>query len=140
MWAELRAYTARELDAHDREYRRWAGSLMKRRKFLAWLVEDRAGRLAGSGGLWLMPSQPRPGLLGRGEIPYILSMYTEPEFRRRGVASRIVREMVRWSKAHRYGRVLLHASRYGRPVYERLGFESSSEMRRELSALPPVRR
>jgi GNAT superfamily N-acetyltransferase len=84
-----------------------------------------------------MPSQPRPVLLGRGEVPYILSMYTEPEFRRRGVASRLVREMVRWSKARGYGRVLLHASRYGRPVYERLGFEPSSEMRRELATLPP---
>ena len=140
MWAELRAYTTKDLDVHDREYRRWARSLMGRGKFLAWIVEDPAGRLAGSGGLWLMPSQPRPGLLGRGEIPYILSMYTEPGFRRRGVASRIVREMVRWSRAQRYGRVLLHASRFGRPVYERLGFESSSEMRRELSRLPPARR
>jgi len=141
MWQELRAYSRRELDRHDVAYRRWMRELMGRRKFLAWIVEEpRTGAVVGSGAVWLMPSQPRPGTLGRGEIPYILSMYTEPAYRRRGVASRIVRAMVGWSRAHRYGRVLLHASRFGRPVYERLGFESGSEMRLALVRLPPERR
>ena len=138
MWGELRDYSARELAVHDRTYARWVRQLMGRRKFLAWVAEEPGGRLVGSGGLWLMPSQPRPGLLGRGEVPYILSMYTDPASRGQGVASRIVREMVRWSRDQGYGRVVLHASRFGRPVYERLGFEPGSEMRLELVRQPPA--
>jgi GNAT superfamily N-acetyltransferase len=137
MWRELRDYTPAELDRHDVVYRRWVRLLMARGKFLAVLAETRDGRVVGSGALWLMPSQPRPGPLGRGEMPYVLSMYTDPERRGEGVATRIVRELVRWSRARRYGRVVLHASRFGRPVYARLGFEDGSEMRLELG--PPAR-
>ena len=140
MWIELRDYAKRDLDRHDVVYATWARRQMARHKFLALVVEGPEGQVAGSGGLWLMPSQPRPGSLGRGEIPYVLSMYTEPAYRRTGVATLIVREMVRWARARGYARVLLHASRFGRPVYERLGFETSSEMRLELLAQPPATR
>jgi GNAT superfamily N-acetyltransferase len=132
MWEELRDYTPEQLRRHDRDYARWVRQGLAAGRLLAIVVEGRDGRVAGSGGLWLMPSEPRPGPLGRGEVPYILSMYTEPDARGRGVASRIVREMVRWARERGYGRIVLHASKFGRPVYERLGFETGSEMRKEL--------
>ena len=138
MWIELRRYPERDLDRHDLVYARWVREGLATRTILAFVVEGPGRSVAGSGCLWLMPSQPRPGSLGRGRVPYILSMYTEPAHRRRGVATRLVREMVRWSRAHGYARVLLHASRFGRPVYERLGFEASSEMRLELVPQPPT--
>ena len=134
MWREIRFYRRADLDEHDRVYRRWARRLMAQGKFLAVVAEDADGRPVGSGAIWRMPAQPRPGPLGRGEIPYILSMYTEPRWRGRGVATEIVQEMVRWSKAHRFSRIILHASRFGRPVYARLGFEDGSEMRLALDA------
>ncbi|HYB53590.1 MAG TPA: GNAT family N-acetyltransferase [Thermoanaerobaculia bacterium] len=141
MWAEIRRYPRAWLDDHDVVYARWVRRLMVARRFLGLLVEDAHGTIVGSGGLWLMPAQPRPGPLGRGEMPYILSMYTEPAYRGRGVASRIVRAMVRWARGRRYGRIVLHASRFGRPVYNRLGFEDGSEMRMDLLARrPPTRR
>jgi len=140
MWRELRSFPPRELDRHDVAYRRWVRTLMPAGEFVAFLVEDGGGAPVGSGGLWLMPSQPRPGVLGRGRVPYILSMFTEPAFRGRGVASRIVRAMLAWSRRQGYGRVVLHASRFGRPVYERLGFEPGSEMRLELIRRPAGRR
>jgi GNAT superfamily N-acetyltransferase len=133
MWQEIRDYTRAELDRHDVVYRRWARLGMAQRKFLAVVAESRDGRIVGSGALWLMPAQPRPGPLGRGEMPYVLSMYTDPDRRGEGVATRIVRELVRWSRARRYGRIVLHASRFGRSVYARLGFEESSEMRLDLA-------
>jgi GNAT superfamily N-acetyltransferase len=136
MWEELRDFPPQELDRHDIAYRRWVLAEMAKGRFFAFLVEDAEGRCLGSGGLWLMPCQPRPGVLGREEMPYVLSMYTEPGARGRGVATRIVREMVRWAKARRYGRVALHASRFGRPLYERLGFEPGSEMKFELIQRP----
>ena len=132
MWQELRAYSRRELALHDDAYRRWVRRQARARRLLAYVVEESPGRTVASGCLWLMPSEPRPGPLGRGRVPYVLSMYTDPAFRRRGVASWIAREMIRWATGHGYGRIVLHASRFGRPVYERLGFEPGSEMRLEL--------
>ena len=137
MWEEIRDFAPAELDRHDLVYRRWVRRETVAGRFLARIVETPRGETVGSGALWLMPMQPRPGPLGRGEMPYILSMYTEVPYRGHGVASRIVQDFVRWSMARRYGRIFLHASTAGRPVYTRLGFAAGSEMRLEL---PPPRR
>ncbi len=140
MWEEIRPQAAADLDRHDRAYRRWVREQRAGGRFVALVAEDPNGRPVGSGALWLMPYQPRPGPLGRPEMPYVLSMFTEPSYRGQGVASAIVRGLVRWAREHRYGRVVLHASRQGRPVYERLGFEAGNEMRLELVRAGPAPR
>jgi GNAT superfamily N-acetyltransferase len=131
MWRDIGGRTPGDIARAGPAYRRWIRREVAHRRFLAFVVEDRSGRTAGSGAVWISPVHPRPGRLSRLSMPYILSMYTEPAFRRRGVASRIVRAMVRWAKDHGYRRVYLHASRMGRPVYARLGFVLGREMRFE---------
>ena len=102
------------------------------RTLFGLIVEARDGRPAGSGVVWRQPSQPRPGKLARPRMPYILSMFTEPEFRGQGVASRLVEAMIDWATHRGYRRIVLHASPMGRPVYERLGFVNGTEMRLDL--------
>src|SRR5438094_929872 len=51
----------------------------------------------------------------------------------KGHATRIVRAAVSWAKARGIGVMLLHASRFGEPIYRREGFEPTTEMRRFLS-------
>ena len=137
MWTEIRDFSPAELDRHDLAYRRWARAGLVAGTFVAVLAETSDGVAVGSGAVWLMPMQPRPGPLGRPEMPYVLSMYTEPSHRGRGVATRIVRELLRWSRAQGYGRIFLHASAAGRSVYARLGFRAGSEMRRALRPRAP---
>jgi GNAT superfamily N-acetyltransferase len=60
-------------------------------------------------------------------------MHTEPQWRRKGIASRILREAIRWAKKRGYREVLLHASPLGKGVYHRRGFRNTSEMRLELA-------
>ena len=62
-------------------------------------------------------------------VPYLMSMYTVKGFRRKGVASLIVKGALKWCREHEYDGVVLHASKEGRSVYEGLGFEPSNEMR-----------
>ena len=61
-----------------------------------------------------------------------MSMFTEPSFRGKGVASGIVKAAVEWSRVNGYQLVMLHASEMGRGVYERLGFERLWQMRLKL--------
>ncbi len=118
-------------DKADRTYRRWVKSRLKTQRLIAWLIEDEKGAIVGGGCVWLQPVQPSP--TRRGELqPYLLSMYTEPEFRRRGVASMIVGKAIDWSRRQDYSRLTLHASEMGRSVYEKFGFKHTREMRLDL--------
>ena len=128
MWEAIGGSAARDLDAADPVYRRWTRRMMRARRLTAWIAEDPARAPLGSGAVWITEAQPRPKELARGR-PYILSMYTEPGARGLGVASAIVRAIVAHAKREGYPRVTLHASPMGRPVYRRLGFERSWEMR-----------
>jgi GNAT superfamily N-acetyltransferase len=56
-------------------------------------------------------------------------VYTEPAWRRRGVADALMRQVIRWAEAERLDRLVLHASEAGRALYQRLGFAPTNEMR-----------
>jgi GNAT superfamily N-acetyltransferase len=59
-------------------------------------------------------------------------MFTEPEYRRRGLARLLLEEMVKWCRRESFPVVTLHASDEGRPVYTAMGFVPSNEMRLHL--------
>ena len=136
MWEDIGGRTARDLDAADPVYRRWARQRIKSGRLVGWVVEVRGAPVA-SGCVWVQEAQPRPGWKGTKQA-YLLSVYTAPEFRGRGFATRITREAVRWSKAAGLDRMTLHASEEARGVYARFGFDRTREMR--LLLKPPRRR
>jgi len=139
MWEAIGGYSREELRAADGPYRRWLRSEIRRRRYFGYVAEV-DGAVAGSGGLWLAPAQPRPGRFAATHLPYILSMFTEPAHRGRGVATALVREMLRRVDRRGYrSRVALHASRFGRPVYARLGFRDGREMILDLERGVPRR-
>ena len=131
MWEDLGHGERSIMDAGDRKYRVWARDRLRNGTFLGWVAENVKGRIVGGGCLWLAPVQPRPWLKKRRQ-PYLLSMYTDPSFRGKGVALRIVEEAVKWSRANGYSWVSLHASEFGRGIYRRLGFKRMWEMRLDL--------
>ena len=131
MWMDLGIKDSARLDKADRHYRRWTQTRMRNHQLVGWMVEDKAGRIAGGGCVWLHPIQPSPRWRSTLQ-PYLLSMYTEPKFRRRGVASMVVREAIEWSRKQGYGRLALHASEMGRGVYKKFGFTRGWEMRLNL--------
>ncbi len=131
MWEEILDAPREAMDAADRAYRRWARPRMMSREMVGWIVETDRGEPVASGCIWLMPSQPRP--LWKGTLsPYLMSMYTERRFRGQGYATQITREAIRWSRARGYTMLLLHASKFGKPMYAREGFVEGNEMRLRL--------
>jgi len=93
-----------------------------------WLALDSSGRVSGGGGVLLCPWPPNP-LDPCTERAVILNVYTEPEFRKRGIARQIMLTILAWVKQQGLRSVNLHASDEGRPLYEQLGFEATNEMR-----------
>jgi GNAT superfamily N-acetyltransferase len=128
MWTEIGRDTEAEISEHDPRYRAWAASRLESGELAGSIVEAPDGSIVGSGLVWFRPDQPRPQI-PQLISPYILSMYTVPEWRRRGIASRIVRELVAICREQGYPNVELHASKRGRGVYQHLGFARTWEMR-----------
>ena len=72
------------------------------------------------------PIDPRP------RRPWVVNVYVEQAWRRRGLARQLMDVMVQWSRAAGYSNLFLHASDDGRPLYESLGFGATNEMRLKL--------
>ena len=64
--------------------------------------------------------------IGQCRRATILNMYTDPPFRRQGIARRLMQTMIDWCRKEGFVRVDLHASDKGRPLYESLGFEPTN--------------
>ena len=134
MWAAISDIPSRDLDAADLVYRRWARSRMRSNRLAGFIVMV-GDKPVASGCVWLMEVQPRPRRKST-TAAYLLSMFTEPGHRGKGHATRIVRAAIRWTKARDIPVMLLHASDLGEPVYRRLGFQKTREMRRNLTRMP----
>ncbi len=65
---------------------------------------------------------------------YIEGVYVVPAFRRRGVASRLMRECVDWLRSMHCDSVRLQSTVQGRPLYESLGFSPTDELELKLNA------
>ncbi len=104
-------------------------------RYVGWVAELDAGsrEIIGGAGLQLRELLPRAdvarGRLVRGPQGLIVNVYTERAWRRKGVADALMRELLQWCRGNGIESVVLHASDEGRPLYEKLGFRSTNEMR-----------
>jgi GNAT superfamily N-acetyltransferase len=128
MWTAIGRHTEAEILEHDGRYRKWAKPRLRSGELVGVLAEAPDGTPVGSGLVWFRADQPYPQT-STVAGPYVLSMYTWPDWRGRGIASGIVRRLVAACRAQGYPSVVLHASQQGRTVYRRLGFERTWEMR-----------
>ena len=64
-----------------------------------------------------------------GNQGLIVNVYTEHEWRRRGLAAMLMTHLLNAAKVHNVVSLVLHASANGRPLYEKLGFVPTNEMR-----------
>ena len=116
------------LDAMTAAFHPWLRRKMAEGEYLAWLAVRLDGSVAAGLGLWLMDWPPH--MVGQGSRRgNILNVYTSPDSRRRGLAQRLMEVALAWCRANRIRAVILHASNEGRPLYEKLGFRPTNEMR-----------
>lgn len=94
---------------------------------IAYLVFD-GSRFIGAGGVsffQVMPTYHNPS----GYKAYIMNMYTNPEYRRQGIAYKTLDMLIREAKSLGITAISLEATDLGRPLYEKYGFvKSNNEM------------
>lgn len=128
MFADMYPELTKEIQASEEQTREWLSKMLSDGSLVGFVVRTQEGQAAGSGCLWIKKEQPNP-THPRLEAPYLLSMYTEKNFRRQGVATLIVKTAIAWSREHGYDRINLHASEMGKPLYGAFGFEATNEMK-----------
>jgi GNAT superfamily N-acetyltransferase len=67
--------------------------------------------------------------IAEGRQGLIVNVFTEPEWRRSGIAKLLMKEIIAWSREQSLDDLVLHASDRGRALYEQLGFVLTNEMR-----------
>jgi len=106
--------------------------------FLPWVTERLAdGRYVGlfleedgvvlaAGGIFYMDFPPH--FLDPAPIrAYLLNFYTAPQARGRGFANQLLKTCVDECHAHNVRVITLHASKFGKPIYEKFGFVHHNE-------------
>jgi ribosomal protein S18 acetylase RimI-like enzyme len=100
-------------------------------EFLAAVAEVDGTLVAASGMIYqqLPPSVANP----TGRAAYIMNVYVAPAFRRRGLATKLLKILVATARQARCRRVTLHAMPGARTLYAKLGFVArANEMKLEL--------
>lgn len=105
--------------------------LMTDGSYKGWLAEASTGAVIGGAGVHIKPQLPRMAgnKVASDAVPLVVNVYVEPAWRRRGIASALMRKLMQWAVEKGVDRVLLHASAEGRPLYDLLGFTQTNEMR-----------
>ena len=93
---------------------------LKTGEHIAYLVYDN-GKFIGAGGVsfyQVMPTYHNP----TGKKAYIMNMYTNPEYRRQGIAYHTLDLLIKNARKQGISQIALEATDMGRPLYERYGF------------------
>jgi GNAT superfamily N-acetyltransferase len=107
-------------------------------EYIGWLASspDAPEKIIAGAGLQLRQTLPQPVAASSGQIRIvdgrqgiIMNVFTEPEWRRRGVAAILMERVIAWAREQRLDTLVLHASDDARRLYERLGFVATNEMR-----------
>jgi ribosomal protein S18 acetylase RimI-like enzyme len=62
-----------------------------------------------------------------GKRAHLMNVYTEKDYRRRGIARQLVNMLIEDARVHGATEISLDATESGRPLYESMGFKASEE-------------
>jgi GNAT superfamily N-acetyltransferase len=90
------------------------------------VVAEAEGIVVGCGGIVFMERPPYQGNL-KGREAYLMNMYTETEWRGKGIGAAIVGELLRCAREAGAKRVSLDAEQKARRLYGKAGFHGNVE-------------
>ena len=137
MFQDMGEISAAVFDEFVAASREWTERALARGEYAGWLAtpKDQPSLIVAGAGVQLRNVPPHPcrpsrdGAFAKGRHAIVLNVFTEPEWRKRGVAVLLMEEVLRWARAEKLDRLVLHASAQARSLYERMGFIATNEMR-----------
>jgi|SRR5689334_6699149 len=97
--------------------------------YRGWFAINAPNRVAAGVGLLITDLVSGPLNPEQSRRAYLLNVYTYPEFRKQGLARTLTEKAIDWCRKEGFKVLWLHASEYGRPLYESLGFVPTNEMK-----------
>ena len=131
MFTEMHIGDPSVYEAYASEFGEFAAQWMSSGAFHSWLAETGTGEIVGGGAVLVVPWPANPKDR-KQQRAFLLNVFIEPGFRRRGIARSLVQEMILWCRGQGFGSVFLHASDAGRPLYQSMGFQPTTELRYDL--------
>ena len=127
MFADMGLGNENTLARMNTDFRKWALDHLANGTFWTWFACDGDTIVCGAGIYALdWPPGPTEDYLPRA---YIYNVYTETDYRKQGIASRLMQHVLADLRRRGFRTVGLHASTFGRRMYENLGFQQTNEMR-----------
>jgi GNAT superfamily N-acetyltransferase len=112
----------------DPAFAEWVRPRLITGEFRCWLAvckdETGSGQIAASAALWLMDWAPNP-FGAPWQRPYVQNVYTEDAYRRQGASRLLMTHIIDFCRREGYPVIRLHASAFGRPMYEVFGFQAT---------------
>jgi len=108
----------------DAELTNYFENAMQDGMTILWVAEDN-GVVVSSVLLGVMQMVPRFED-STGKVAYLTNMYTLPDYRRRGIATNLMKNVIEVAKSQGIKKILLHSSETAKPVYEKLGFDEGT--------------
>jgi GNAT superfamily N-acetyltransferase len=104
----------------------WVRPKLADGSYVGWLVSE-GDRVVAGAGMWLMDFPPH-WMDAQPLRAYLLNFYVDPAFRGHGLAYGLLKTAVNDGRERGIKVVSLHASQFGKPLYERNGFVATNEM------------
>ena len=133
MFADNELTTEAHYNAMDQTFEPWVRERLTDGRYVGLFLEEHATN----------PTEPATILAACGiffaDFPphyldpnpiraYLLNFYTAPQARGRGLATQLLQHAVDECRHRNVQVITLHASKFGKPIYEKFGFTQNNEM------------
>jgi GNAT superfamily N-acetyltransferase len=115
------------LTTQTAHFRFWLAPRLGDGSYFGYIVEE-AGKPVAGIGLMLIDWPPGPSHPTSDKRGYVLNVFVEPSHRRQGLAAKLMELADRDFGARGANYAVLHSTRMGRPLYEKLGWSATNEM------------
>jgi GNAT superfamily N-acetyltransferase len=126
MFADNELTTEAAYHAMDLTFEPWVRERLTDGRYVGLFLEEEQTLLAACG---IFFADFPPHYLDPNPLrAYLLNFYTSPQARGRGLATQLLQQAVDLCKEKNVHVITLHASKFGKPIYEKFGFIPNNEM------------